>query len=143
MSTGLNCYRSSISGFHENIEGLQVGQYLEVLHSVNRSFQSQTSSVEIFIPLGCSDCSIIYSIKKNWMDNKSLPNKNFTLKLTLLLALTSAFRASNIHHLDIRFMYLSEEKLVFTFAKLLKTWKNGRATPKLKFLQLRKTQIFV
>ena len=77
------------------------------------------------------------------MDNKSLPNKNLTLKLTLLLVLTSASRASNIHHLDILFMYFSEEKLVFTFAKLLKTWKNGRATPKLKFLQLRKTRIFM
>ena len=64
MSTGLNCYRSSISGFHEIIEGLPVRQYLEVLDSVNRSFQSQTSSVEMFIPLGCSDCSIILQYKE-------------------------------------------------------------------------------
>ena len=50
----------------------------------------------------------------------------------MLLALTSASRASNINHLDIRFMPLSEETVVFNFAKLLKTWKMGRAPPKLE-----------
>ena len=50
----------------------------------------------------------------------------------MLLTLTSAFSASNIHDLDIRFMSLSAEKVVFNFAKLLKTWKKGRVPPKLK-----------
>ena len=72
------------------------------------------------------------------MDNKSLPNKNLILKLTMLLALTSASRASNIHHLDIPFMSLSEEKVVFNFPKLLKTWKKGRAPPKLEIFAFEK-----
>ena len=50
----------------------------------------------------------------------------------MLLAVTSASRASNIHHLDIRFMSLSKEKVVFNFPKLLKTWKKVRAPPKLE-----------
>ena len=56
----------------------------------------------------------------------------------MLLALTSASRASNIHHLDIRFMSLSEEKVVFNFAKLLKTWEKGRALTKLEIFAFEK-----
>ena len=72
------------------------------------------------------------------MGNKSLPNKNLTLKLKMLLALTSASRASNMHHLDICFMFFSEEKVVFNFPKLLKTWKKGRAPPKLEIFAFEK-----
>ena len=56
----------------------------------------------------------------------------------MLLALTSASRPSNIHHLDIRFMFLSEEKVVFNFAKLLKAWKKGRVPPKLEIFAFEK-----
>ena len=56
----------------------------------------------------------------------------------MLLALTSAPRASNIHHLDIYFMSLSEKKVVFIFAKLLKTWKQGRTPPKLEIFAFEK-----
>ena len=56
----------------------------------------------------------------------------------MLLALTSASRASNIHHLEIRFMSLPEEKVVFYFPKLLKTWKKGGAPPKLEIFAFEK-----
>ena len=78
----------------------------------------------------------------NWTDNKSLPIKNLTLKLTMLLALTSASRASIIHHLDIRFMPLSEKKVVFNFVKLPKTWKKGRAPPNLEIFAFEKDTDF-
>ena len=112
---------SAISGFHEKIEGLLVGQHPEVCTLLTGPFNlrllqprySSTWDVQI----------VLEFIKKNWTDNKYLPNKNLTLKLTMLLALMSASGASNIHHLDINFMSLSEEKFVFNFAKLLKTWK--------------------
>ena len=125
----IKCYRSAISSFHEKIEGLPVGQHPEVCTLLTGVFNlrppqprySSTWDVQI----------VLEFMKNNWTDNESLPNKNLTLKLTMLLALTSASRASNIHHLDIRFMSLSEEKVVFNFTKLLKTWKKGRAPPKL------------
>ena len=56
----------------------------------------------------------------------------------MLLALTSASRASNIHHLEIRFMSLPEEKVVFYFPKLLKTWKKGGTPPKLEIFAFEK-----
>ena len=126
----INCYRTAISSFHEKIEGLLVGQHPEVCTPLTGVFNlrppqprySSTWDVQI----------VLEFIKNNWTDNKSLPNKNLTLKLTMLLVLTSASRASDIHHLDSRFMSLSEEKVVFNFPKLLKTWKKGRVAPKLE-----------
>ena len=143
----INCYRSAISSFHEKIEGLPVGQHPEVCTLLTAGFNLRPPHPEVCTLLtegfnlrppqprysSTWDVQIVLEfIKNNWTDNKSLPNKNLTLKLTMLLAPTSASRASNIHHLDIRFMSLSEEKVVFNFPKLLKTWKKGRAPPKLE-----------
>ena len=60
----------------------------------------------------------------------------------MLLALTSASRASNIHHLDTRFVSLSKGKVVFNFAKLSKTWKKGGAPPKLEIFAFEKDTDF-
>ena len=56
----------------------------------------------------------------------------------MVLTLTSTSRALNIHHLDIRFMSLSEEKIVLNFSKLLKPRKKGRAPPKLEIFAFKK-----
>ena len=45
------------------------------------------------------------------------------------MALLSASRASAIHFLDVRYMLRSEGKIVFTFHKLHKSWKYGKAPP--------------
>ena len=55
----------------------------------------------------------------------------------MLLAMISAFRASSIHHLDVCFVSLSKEKVVFNFAKLLNTWKKG-PPPKLEIFAFKK-----
>ena len=115
----INYYHSTIFSFHGKIEGLPVGQHPEICTLLTGVFNltppqprySSTWDVQI----------VLEFLKNNWTGNKSLLNKNLTLKLTLLLAVTSASRASNIYHLEIRFVSLSEEKVVFNFAKLLKT----------------------
>ena len=56
----------------------------------------------------------------------------------MLSALTSASKASNIDHLDIRFIIFSEERVVFNFAKFLKTWKKGRAPVTLEIFTFKK-----
>ena len=75
----------------------------------------------------CDVQIVLEFIKNNWTDNKSLTNKNLTLKLAMLSA---ASRASSIHHPDMCFKSLSKQKAVFNFSKLLKTWTNGSAPPK-------------
>ena len=51
------------------------------------------------------------------------------------MALTSASRASAMHHLDVRFMVRSHNAYIFTFHKLHKSWRRGKAPPKLMFLE--------
>ena len=126
----INCYRSAISGFHE--KGLPVRQRPEVFTLLTGLFNLKPPQPRYSFTW---DFQIVLEfIKNNWTDNKSLPIKN----LTLLLALTSASRASSIHHLDIRFTSLSEEKFVFNFEKLLKTWKKSIAPPKLEIFAFEK-----
>ena len=49
------------------------------------------------------------------------------------MALSFASRASAIHHLDVRYMLRPDGKFVFTFHKLHKSWKYGKAPPSLEF----------
>ena len=48
----------------------------------------------------------------------------------ILMALTSASRASAMHCLDVRFMVKSEDAYFFTFHKLHKSWRKGKSPPK-------------
>ena len=56
-----------------------------------------------------------------------------TLKLTMLLALTSASRCSEIKNLDINYLAKSESKYCFNISKPTKTSKPGKPLPILEF----------
>ena len=60
-----------------------------------------------------------------------LGEKELSLKLCMLLALTTSSRASGIHHLDIRFMVNTGDKVTFHFHKLHKIWRKGKPPPSL------------
>ena len=47
-------------------------------------------------------------LKKHFPDNKKLTDRQLNLKVTILLALTSASHAGGLHNLDIRFMARTE-----------------------------------
>ena len=65
--------------------------------------------------------------------NKLFSTKMLTLKLTMLLTLTSASRCSEIRHLDIRFYTKSERKFCFSVIKPTKTSKANKLLPVLEF----------
>ena len=56
------------------------------------------------------------------------------------MALTSASWASAMHCLDLRFMVMSDDAYIFTFHKLRKSWRKGKAPPKLYFYKYPKDQ---
>ena len=60
-------------------------------------------------------------LKKHFSDNKKLTDRQLTLQVTVLLALTSASRTGGLHNLDIRFMARTENKYSFSFNKLSKS----------------------
>ena len=69
--------------------------------------------------------------KSTWGETDRLGEKKLSLKLCMLLALTTSSRASGIHHLDIRFMINTGDKVTFHFHKLHKSWRKGKPLPSL------------
>ena len=49
------------------------------------------------------------------------------------MSLTSACRVPAMHCLDVRFMVKSDDTYILTFHKLYKSWRKGKAPPKLYF----------
>ena len=98
----IGCHRAAISAYHEDVDGKPIGQHPDVCALVNGVFNNRPLQPRYsFI----WDVQIILEfIKKNWGNCQRLSNKHLTHKLTMLLALTSASRASAIHHLDVHFM---------------------------------------
>ena len=56
------------------------------------------------------------------------------------MALTSASRVSAMHFLGVRFMVKPDDAYIFTFHKLHKSWRKGKAPPKLYFHKYPKDQ---
>ena len=59
--------------------------------------------------------------------SSQLSEKNLTCKLTVLLALSSALRASSIQHLNINFMAKTKSCYKFYLNKLDKSWRKCQA----------------
>ena len=67
---------------------------------------------------------------KNYISvNSQLFEKNLTCKLTVLLELSSALRASSMQHLIINFMEKTKSCYKFNFNKLHKSWRKGKVPP--------------
>ena len=75
-------------------------------------------------------------------DNK-LTDKELTHKLTMLLALTSASRASEIQGLHLSFMKDNGTEIEFTIHKLIKTRKTGEKPMVVSFQQYAKSNLDV
>ena len=76
---------------------------------------------------------VLRYIKDRMPHNSKLSNKELTFKLTGLLALASAGRASMIHHLNITFLAKSKTMYKFYFNKLHKSWRNGKPPPEVTY----------
>ena len=64
-------------------------------------------------------------LKENFGDNDQLSNKELTLKVKVLLALTTSSRISALRILDLIHMIKTSEYYEFVFLKLHKSWRRG------------------
>ena len=74
----------------------------------------------MFICMRCTSSSKFYQVKIRCV---RLGGKELSLKLCMLLTLTTSSRASEIQHLDIKFMVNTGDKVTIHFHKLHKTWR--------------------
>ena len=75
--------------------------------------------------------------------NSQLSEKNLTCKLTVLLALSSALRASAIQHFNIKFMTKTKCCHKFYFNKLHKSWRKVKAPQAVTYQEYTQMRAFV
>ena len=78
--------------------------------------------------MGCPRSS---KFQSTWGETDRLGGKELGFKVCMLLALTTSSRTSGIHHLDIRFMVNTGDKVTFHFHKLHKSQMKGKTPPSL------------
>ena len=131
--SSINCHRSAISAYHDPIENVPVGQHPRVSSLMTGIFNQRPPQPRYSFVW---DVEQVFSYLHYLPDNEQLSDRLLTLKLTMLLALASACRCSEIQNLDIRYMTRSATSYTFQFTKVSKSWKKGKPPPSLKFFQL-------
>ena len=121
-------YRLAISAFHNPIDSCKIGGHSRVSCLLKGIFNLKPPKPRH---------PLIWEVDQvlNYLKNLTVGNnlKNFAYKLLILLALTTASRASEITHLDIRYMLKSPLFYYFTLTKPIKVMKPGDSHPKIMF----------
>ena len=124
--------RSVISAYHECVDNKPVDQHPHVRALLKGVFNERPPQPRyVFI---CDIQSILDFAKYQW-SGCDLSDKVLTNKLVILMALSSASRASATHRLDVRYMWRTDGKFGFNFHKRHKNWKYGKAPPRLEFCE--------
>ena len=123
-------HRPGISAFHEYIDGLPVGKHPRICSLVSGVFSLRPPRPR---------CMFVWDVKQvldflneKFGDNDQLSNKELTLKVTILLALTTSSRISALHILDLNHMIKTSEYYEFKFHKLHNSWRRDESPPSLK-----------
>ena len=114
----INGYRSALSAYHAEINGLKVGQLSRIktlLRGVFNRKPPQPRYNETW------DVNQVLEELKTWPDNINLSLKDLTLKLVMLMALVTAARCSELHKLNPCVMVDKGEVIEFPIIGLTKT----------------------
>ena len=94
----INSHRSAISAFHPPIGGVRVGQHELICKVVGACFNANPPQPRYVVTW---DVDKVLDYIHMLGDNSTLSNKCLTLKLSMLLALSSAGRCSDLRALDV------------------------------------------
>lgn len=126
----VNAHRSAISAFHRPIDGVEVGQHDLVCRVLNACFNARPPQPRYVVTW---DVDKVLSYIHSLGDNSSLSNKFLTPKLSMLLAIASAGRSSDLRALDIRYMSINETTISVELGQLIKSRRKGQPPIKLNF----------
>ena len=123
-------YRSAISAYHIGIDGSKVGDNPQVSSLLTGIYNRRPPKPRYtFI----WDANVVVDYIKALPDDNDLTLKMLSWKLTTLLALTAASRASEISYLDLQFLQRHSSGYTFHIAKNTKICKPGKPRPVLTF----------
>ena len=112
------------------MEGRPLGEHRDVCR-----FLKGINNERPPVPRYCTtwDISAVLDFVKSLGENQALSDKNITLKLSLLLAITSAHRGAELQQLKVSLMNLHEDFVDFSFSGKHKTSKQGKKNITSKF----------
>ena len=119
----INSYRSAISMTHNPIDGVVVGKHPLVTRLMKGIFNRRPPQPRY---ASTWDVGGVLEHIRSLGGNSDLSLKQLSYKLVVLLALSNASRASEIHALDIRYLSRNENGATFTITKLTKTAQPGK-----------------
>ena len=119
----LNSYRSAISMTHSPIDGVVVGKHSLVSRLMKGVFNSRPPQPRYAFTW---DVGRLLDHILSLGENHALSLKQLSHTLAVLLALSNASRASEIHALDIKFLRKCRDGVSFTIADLTKTAHPGK-----------------
>ena len=128
----LNVYRSALSAYHPEIQGHTVGQHPLVVQFMKGAFNMNPPK-----PRYSTTWSVdkVLNHIKDLGQNEHLSLKLLTMKLAMLMALTSAGMAQELHCLDPTLMHDHGHQVVFPLGKLTKALRPSKPQIELKFMQ--------
>ena len=114
----INTYRSALSGVLPSMEGFPVGQHPLVVCLLKGILNLRPAMPRY---QQSWDVNVALDYMRSLPGNQLLPLKVLTQKLALLLALTAPKRSSELKLLDLRFMRILPEGVVFELPGMTKT----------------------
>jgi hypothetical protein len=118
----MNGYRSAISAHHVGIQGVKVGQHLQICALLKGMFNKKPPQPRY---METWDVNMVLDMFRSWPDNSGLDLKQLSLKVTMLMAVTGAMRGSELHLLRIDQMLDLGNTIQFHIGGLTKTRKVG------------------
>ena len=129
--SAINTARSALSAILCNDEGLVIGKFLSVKRFLKGVFELRPPMPRYsFI----WDVNIVLDYLKNLHPNEDMPLSFLSVKLVMLLALTTAQRAQTLHKINVNNIIFGNDLVVIPIVCLLKhsTPKNRKMTLNLK-----------
>lgn len=135
----INNFRSAISALHDWENGIPVGQLPLIKRIMSGVFQEKPPQPRY---TDTWDVSVVLEHLESLGSNETLSDADLTHKLAMLLALTTASRASEIQGMDLEFM-LDKGEEMFTIPKLTKTMRAGQKPHTVTLVQYEKKELDV
>ena len=120
----INGYRSAVSALHEGIDGAPIGQHPLVKKALAGVFNDRPPKPRY---TKTWDVGTVLRYMMSLGSNNTLEDKILTYKLAMLLALTTASRASDIQAFDLEYMVDKGDVIEFMLPTLTKGRRQGQS----------------
>ena len=128
----MNVYRSAISAKHSLVQGLLVGQNMLIVKLLKGMFNEKPPQPKY---METWDAATVLERMKTQPEDEFLSLRDLSLKVCMLMALTSASRASELHKLKISMMLDKGDEMEFHIGELTKGRKVGDGPLVIRFVQ--------